>query len=251
MSYREHAPPARLAGWIDCLWTIRVPADGQPRPTAVLPDNCMDAIFDLGACARGAPSARAYAVGTMRAAKTYQLPPGADLTGVRLRPGAGRAFLDGDPADLVDRIVPLDRIWGREADLVEESLRSAPSAARPAMLARILERRAAPDRTDPLVREAAGLAERTRGRISVASLARALGRSERTLERRFADATGVGPKEMARVIRFRHALRVLRADPDLGGARLAARCGYADQSHLIREFRALAGATPTEVLPTS
>lgn len=44
--------------------------------------------------------------------------------------------------------------------------------------------------------------------------------------------------------RFRHAVEVQERRPDPGGARRAARCGYADQSHLIREFCALGGETP-------
>jgi AraC-like DNA-binding protein len=67
---------------------------------------------------------------------------------------------------------------------------------------------------------------------------------------------GLGPKTAARVLRFHHAARLLAPASIYGTATtapptisdVAAGCGYADQSHLVREFRALAGCTPTEYL---
>lgn len=248
MSYREHPPPDCLAGWIECVWTIRTPDDAEPTPIRVLPDGCADLIFDLGRPPRDETGRthpwRSYAVGTMRSAKTFRIPSGAELLGVRILPGAARALLEAEPARLVDDNVGLDELWGRDAGRLEDALLSAPTRARFVVLSRELTRRFRPDRADPLVRTAFDLVTSSRGRASIGDLARAMGRSPRTLERRFHAATGIGPKEACRVVRLRHAVDVLESRPDLGGASLAARCGYADQPHLIREFRALAGETP-------
>jgi transcriptional regulator GlxA family with amidase domain len=70
--------------------------------------------------------------------------------------------------------------------------------------------------------------------------------SERQLERLFHERIGYGPKLFARVARLQ---RSTRAIGDLRGsiaswARFAVECGYADQAHLVREFRALSGVTP-------
>ncbi len=76
----------------------------------------------------------------------------------------------------------------------------------------------------------------------VPEVAGAVGLGERQLRRRFTEAVGYGPKTFARVARFRRALALLR-----GGAAPAAAAydaGYADQAHLTRELRALAGGTP-------
>jgi len=69
---------------------------------------------------------------------------------------------------------------------------------------------------------------------------------ERRLERAFGHAVGLGPKALTRVLRFRHALRAIGrvGRAPAGWAAVAAAAGYADQSHLIREFKALAGVTP-------
>ena len=62
---------------------------------------------------------------------------------------------------------------------------------------------------------------------------------------RFAAQVGLGPKVAARVLRFRRAADLLVAGGPGTVADVAARTGFADQSHLVREFRALAGCTPT------
>src|SRR5262249_59217722 len=85
------------------------------------------------------------------------------------------------------------------------------------------------------------------GRVSIDTLAAKANLSGRQLERRFLDEVGIPPKRLARIVRFQRALRVLAArQAGERGADLAARLGYADQAHFIRDFREFAGHTPTE-----
>jgi AraC-like DNA-binding protein len=68
---------------------------------------------------------------------------------------------------------------------------------------------------------------------------------ERRLQRAFDRSVGLSPKVLGRVLRLRQAVRRLEsAGRPLSWAGVAAAAGYADQAHLIREFRALAGVTP-------
>ena len=74
-------------------------------------------------------------------------------------------------------------------------------------------------------------------------VARQCGISPRQSRRTFLEQTGLGPKFLARVLRFRHAVaQASRAGGDFAG--LALDCGYYDQAHLIRDFREFAGRTP-------
>jgi transcriptional regulator GlxA family with amidase domain len=82
-------------------------------------------------------------------------------------------------------------------------------------------------------------------RVDLTSVGRDVGVGERQLRRRFLDAVGYGPKTLQRVLRFRSFLDDLPLDGDLADA--AARAGYADQPHLNRECRDLAGLTPAEL----
>ena len=81
----------------------------------------------------------------------------------------------------------------------------------------------------------------SRGTARVADVARAVGWSERHLAARFRTEIGLTPKAAARVIRFDRARRMI---PGSNGAVVAAVCGYADQSHLVRDFVDFTGLAP-------
>jgi AraC-like DNA-binding protein len=102
------------------------------------------------------------------------------------------------------------------------------------------------DAVPPEVTEAWRLLRVTRDRCRVDELARRVGWSRRHLAERFAAEHGIGPKQAARLMRFEHA-RTLVLD---GGrlAEVAARTGYADQAHLARDWRVLAGQPVTAML---
>jgi transcriptional regulator GlxA family with amidase domain len=98
---------------------------------------------------------------------------------------------------------------------------------------------------------------RSDGRVAVQELAEDTGWSRRHLLTRFRAQVGLAPKPAARVLRFQRASRLLvptavhdghPAPPIPSITDVAAACGYADHAHLVREFHALAGCTPSEYL---
>ena len=128
-----------------------------------------------------------------------------------------------------------------------------------ALLYDVLVRRldASAARPDPEVAWAWHRLRRSAGRVGVQELAEDTGWSRRHLLTRFRAQVGLGPKTTARVLRFQRAARLLvpasvYGDPPATAAPsisdVAAVCGYADHAHLVREFHALAGCTPTEYL---
>lgn len=159
---------------------------------------------------------------------------------------------------------PLPELTNRVPDLDE--LGASTLAALPARLADVSGwterfdqvddvllrlRDASRTRPDPEVDWAWHRLVRSHGAYAVHDLAEAVGWSRRRLLTRFAAQVGLGPKVAARVLRFRHAADLItapgrRARPTITD--VAAAAGYADHSHLVREFRALAGCTPTEYL---
>ncbi|MFA1541814.1 helix-turn-helix domain-containing protein [Actinomadura monticuli] len=80
------------------------------------------------------------------------------------------------------------------------------------------------------------------GALPVQRLAEEAGWKSRQLEYRFKEQIGVSPKAMARIVRFRRAALML-AD-GLRPVTTSANCGFSDQAHLTREFKAMAGCTP-------
>ncbi len=90
--------------------------------------------------------------------------------------------------------------------------------------------------------------ERTGGRASIRALAATIGCSQKYLVARFREHVGLAPKTFARVLRFQTVLRVLQTARPVRWSDLAQAAGYYDQAHLIRDFHAFAGTTPTDYL---
>ncbi|MBD0689885.1 hypothetical protein BG452_28925 [Streptomyces sp. CBMA123] len=90
---------------------------------------------------------------------------------------------------------------------------------------------------------------RSDGRVPVRTLVEGTGWSRRRLELRFREQLGLAPKQAAGILRLQRTLRLLTApDGRFARADLAALCGYYDQSHLDRTFRAMVGCSPRDFL---
>ena len=163
---------------------------------------------------------------------------------VNLSPlGAYRLF--GLPMrDLANRIVALEDVFGPSGRFLAERLAAAPAwAERFALLdAEFGARLVAGPEPSAEVAWAWRRLVRTGGRLRVAELAREVAWSPRHLVNRFGAQVGLAPKPTARMLRFHRASRLVLRGTDLSA--IAADCGYYDQAHLNRDFRALAGCTP-------
>ena len=179
---------------------------------------------------------------------------------VALRPFGARALLGLPAGELADLDVPAEAVLGTVcAELRARALAAPGWPERFAILDEILSRRlaeaaAAATRTatagtPPEVRFAWRQLLHTGGTARISDLAAETGWSGRHLTSRFRTEIGLTPKAAARVIRFdraRHLLITKAPDSGYRLADLAATCGYFDQAHLAREFRALAGCPPSQ-----
>jgi AraC-like DNA-binding protein len=146
-------------------------------------------------------------------------------------------------------VVPFEDVWGDGAEELLERLYETPGWGDrfdllDAMLAARLARATAPPAAvvwawRRLVAE--------HGRLPVRELTGELSCSRRYLAAQFREHVGLPPKPTARILRFQRAVRLLEnGRPQL--ERIALDCGYYDQAHFNRDFRAFAGSTPTEFL---
>lgn len=100
----------------------------------------------------------------------------------------------------------------------------------------------------PAVVNAWKLLHRSHGALPIGTLADTVGYSDRRLSTLFDAEIGLTPKTAARVIRFDRARRAVQVAPPGSLGRIAAEHGYADQSHLVRDFVAFSGRSPTKWL---
>lgn len=156
-------------------------------------------------------------------------------------------------SDMANLVIGLDDLFGAEgvrlvdrlADAVEWETRF--DILEEFVLRRILGARA----PSPGVHWAWGQLRRANGQVEIGRLARELGCSRKHLITQFHEQLGASPKTIARVLRFQHAVRLFNAasvERPVSGADVAMTCGYFDQAHFIKDFRQLAGITPSEYL---
>jgi transcriptional regulator GlxA family with amidase domain len=174
----------------------------------------------------------------------------ASIVGVHFRPGGAFPFLGVPAGELADTHVDLEALWGRPAaELRERLCAAATPAERFSLLEQTLAARL--DRTTArhgAVPVALDAFEQTGTSVRVRDVARRVGLSQRRFIQVFATEVGLTPKLYGRVRRFQRALALVRGGPAPDWARVAAECGYFDQSHLIRDFRAFSGLAPEEYL---
>jgi AraC-like DNA-binding protein len=228
VAYRERA--TGVPGVV--LWRREVgPA---PERTRILPDGCLDLVWD---------GHRLFVAGPDTTARQHKSHAGASYVALRCSAGTGPALL-GVPADRVrDQTPDLEELWpAGEARELAERVAADPVAT---LETWVVER--ATDRApDPLGPRVLGMAATG---TPVATMADRLGLSARHLHRRCLPVFGYGPRRLARVLRLGRAVEAARTGVPL--AWVAASCGYADQAHLSREMRALAGTTPIRLLRES
>jgi len=163
-------------------------------------------------------------------------------------PLGARRFFRMPMRELTARMVDLGDVLGPEGQALRERLGNTPDwEPRLKLAERFVLNRVAEAQSSPSpVAWAFGQIVAKSGSVSVAKLAARIGWSRKHLASRFDDEIGLGPKALSRIVRFRRVLGMSGAETDAGWADLAAACGYSDQAHLAREFRALAGVTPSE-----
>lgn len=168
---------------------------------------------------------------------------------VNLTPLGASVFLGAPAGEVAGRVVDLEDALGAEATVLLDQLHALPSwQARFDRLEEHMTARLAGHRpSSPDVAWAWRRLTEAQGRVTVAELAAELRCSRRHLTTRFREQIGLPPKAAARILRFDRAARALRSGAQVSLAELARDCGYFDQAHFNRDFRAFSGWSPTEL----
>ncbi|MCB1037062.1 MAG: AraC family transcriptional regulator [Acidobacteria bacterium] len=242
MLFAEQEPPRELAGHVDCLWLFQVAPDAGPVEHWVPPDGGLTLSFSN----RGG---QLMLAGPFLQPMKPPVQAGDEVWGVRLRPGAGSHLLAVDAQALRNRILPAAQLlpypWVQALSL--ELAEAAGVEEVFAAYCRALETLLPQARpVDGPVQSVVEALIESGGQAEIGSLADRTGLSPRQLRRRFRAATGLSPKELARIRRFRASAveAVLTQKPPW--AEVAAGHGFADQAHLVREYRRIIGLAPKD-----
>jgi AraC-like DNA-binding protein len=256
MNYTERQPSPTLSRYLEAFWFVYGGGEissASDQTERVLPDGCIEWIFHLGdpfqrfVDGDWQVQRRSFVVGEMTKFILLQATGRTTTMGVRFRPGGAYRFLPAPLNLLTDQTVTTDELWGREGTFLEEAVVAAPTdLCRLELIESFLLKRL--QATSPRLRFDAAVGEimGSRGRTRVDQLADRIGWSPRQLEREFRASAGLSPKALARVIRFQSLLHLVGECRLRDWASMALESGYADQPHMVREFREYCGLSPTE-----
>ena len=254
MHYEEIGPTSHLSRWVHCVWTFEAEEAGA-APDRIVPDGRPELVIHYGAqfCELDAQGhaieqPRVLFAGQVTRPLHLRSPANAGVVGVRFKPAGAQAFVGGSMRRATDRRVALDEIEPGLGFGVAQALaaKAGPQERMEAAQGFVLDRigRLAAHEDEP-VRACAERIEVARGNVGIGELAALAGMGRRQLERRFADAVGVGPALLASIFRFRSVFDLIEHDATRPWTDAAIDAGYYDQSHFIREFRRFVGCTPS------
>jgi AraC-like DNA-binding protein len=262
MQMIRYRPAAPLDTYVECFWWSQ---RDQPETFGehMLPSGSSQLVVALHdapiACLSNSPSgdtlvwSRGVVHGPQWSYYKSGPKPAGATAGVAFRPGAAGAILGLPIAELTDRHVAIDALWGARGQELREKLLAARGAT---AVFGVLERDLGARLKRPLLIHPAVAHPHTfRSNACasrhVADVQREAGYSPKHFIGLFRAAVGLTPKHFYRLNRFTAVLRRLAHGDAESLADLAVSAGYSDQSHLTREFREFAGITPTQYSPRS
>lgn len=261
--YREYRPSPLLRPYVECYWSAQSDAAQSRRSREILlPDGTTQLLlsvtggyqrFDGPDAVRGVCVAGSHLVGMRTHGVFIEQEAVEDVFAIRFRAGGLSSFFELPVAGTVHESIPLNLLLGSAADELEGRVIEARTVAeRIGVIERSLLRRL--ERCEPStpaqrgVRRAVERIYGTRGGVSIDQLGADLGMSHRALDRAFARHVGIPPKRFSRIVRFNHALSLMQHCATASHSRIALAAGYADQPHMIREFREFTHSAPSEFM---
>lgn len=226
-------PAHNLLPFISHYW---MSCDGRSAAHPILPGCCIDVVFEIGKVA----ASRVYGAATQKSSCAISLDY--HYLGICFQPGQSRHFLRQPAVHFTDNSTEISALAGLWGELLADDIGHETAFDRlDRTLSTWLARQ--PVATD-WIDQALNILDRRHGNIRIEALVTDLGLSRRQVERRFLDAVGVSPKTYARIRRWQQAHLLLRTQPTLPLASIALDSGYADQSHMSRDFQRLIGESP-------
>lgn len=251
MRLTAFSPSERLRPYvrsISVMETDRVEASAVlPQPGLMLGFRYAGSatLFEAGGERRVAD---AGIVGVRNTLRRMQTSAGGGIVVIAFTELGAAQFFEQPLHEFFGGMIALDDVWSRaEFREIEERLGEArTNEARARLVDRYLCGRLRERTPDALVAAAVRAIERRGGALRIGALAKELGISQDPLEKRFRRVVGASPKQLASILRFRRVVEGYARGQALTD--LAHEAGYFDQSHLIREFRAVTGEPPERFL---
>lgn len=256
MRYREIAPSSPADRLIKCYWTLESGDSFHEDMEPIVPDGCPEIVFNLSAPFQQQDrdgfdlQPKSILVGQMKSVINIKPTGSIDLFGVRFRPYGIGSLLKDDVSTVTGFIECLGDVFGRRGRRLEERLNAAGSVVEKiAVFEQTFSREfLIDDVSNGKTARASTMIGSDPSGVRIAEVAKLLGISLKQLERKFKSEVGLTPKLFARIVRIQKVLLSLDEKPGRNWADVCYSHGFSDQSHLIREFRSIAGVPPQRLM---
>lgn len=254
MIYKTRRPRLQLEPYVDCIWLL---ASGTPstaqQPEIVLPDGKMELIVHFGdhfeklERNRFEKQARTLFSGQITEKIVLRGSGEIGIVAIRFKPGGASRFFRFPHHEILDQVIRLEDILGRDSSVLEEQILNAKTHDERMLIMEgfLVDRMLDQESLDGLILQACRYIVQSGGEYTVRDLERLIGLSERQLERRFKVEVGLTPKMLSRIVRFQRFMALSHDKNLLLLTDAALMCGYYDQAHFIRDFKAFAGISPS------
>lgn len=253
--YQQYGPCPALADFVECYWILRSPADFMHEPDRLIPGGRVELMFNFGNPVQwlvnkdmtgGSMMHGAFIMGQRNKIFYAKSNGGANMMGLRFKPGGIAAFTRVPAVMLLNSVVPAADVFGAYIDNWTEQLYTQPTDDKKIALLQVLLLKAITNNpTEKEVLQYAVAALRNGDEpSSIKTICDNTGWYYKKLERLFLKTTGYTPKYYAKITRFNKALRLMQGSDSLTG--ICYECNYFDQSHFIKDFHAFAGTSPNQ-----
>lgn len=258
MNYQTFVPHPDISSFVQCYWTLEVPADPNAEKQRIVPDGCIEMAFVLGDDIRRYTSEenfilqpRAMVIG-QTLSPFYIEPTGYVKTfAIRFYPYGFASFVSVPIDNLANKETPIAGLFGEQiATKLERQIIQAPDTeARIKVIEGFLLNKLNETQTiDNIVKSTIDTLLLTSGSSPIRSILKQDPSKRRQLERNFAKQVGISPKQLGKVIRMQTALKMLLDPQTENLTRIAYESNYYDQTHFIKEFKEFTGTTPKKFL---
>jgi len=252
VKYHEYNPHPILGETVKCFW-IHEGASPSATEQDIAPDGCVELIFNFGSpyllrtTTPPSPLPEAIIVGFQNRTIPLLLHGTVRVVAARLFAWGAMALLQDNVTTLTNAVTALGADWDALVQRLKSQVTQGQYEQAKTILEEFLIQQALVRTYDlKLIQTAAKFLHHTKGQYRISELADYCHVSVRQLERGFRQVIGTSPKTFARTLRFQEAERRLMFDPDAELTGLAYDCGYFDQAHFIKDFKAFTGKTPSE-----
>lgn len=255
MYYKTFDPNPELGELIKCYWMLESSAEANPERQTIVPDGCMEMIFHYGdlyrqylADGNNILQPRCFVIGQLTHPLEIEPTGATGIFSVRFHPDGFLPFANIPIREMENTAVSLEQLFGKDGLEIEQKILNAPSTAeRIQHIENFLRNQLTNTRTiDRIIKTTVETILTANGQLSIEAVSKQTNVNRRQLERKFATAIGLSPKQLSKTVRLQATLKMLLSKQFTSLTALAHENEYYDQAHFNKDFKELTGLTPKE-----